>query len=188
NCPPAAHLFVTPVASRDLNTTFTFDASGSSDPDRGDTITYSWDFGDGTTMSGPAVITHRYATHGDFTAAVTVTDNHGASDMATVPVTTNHNPPTLILTPNKSGLHAVGDPITITATATDENGTTIPANKIQWAPVLHHCPAGVASGQCHIHPQDTPTGAIYHTVVPDHGDDSYLEFKATATDANGYST
>jgi len=187
DCPPFASAFVTPVASRNLATEFRFDASASTDPDPGDSLTFSWDFGDGTAAVG-AVVTHRYLTHGDFTARVTVTDNLGVSDAASVHVTTNHDPPTLTLAPNRSGSYSVGDPVTITATAVDENGNSIPANRIQWAPVLHHCPTGVASGFCHIHPQDTPTGTTYTTTVPDHGDDSYLEFIATATDSLGLST
>ena len=55
--------------------------------------------------------------------------------------------------------------------------------------MLHHCPAGVGTGQCHIHPQGDGDGhRLLSTVVPDHGDDSYLEFLATAIDSNGYST
>ncbi len=187
NCPPVVSATATPVASSDLNTNFHFDASASYDPDPGDTIQFRWDFGDGQTATGP-VVNHRYDRKGDWPATVRVTDNHGTSDTLGVPVTTNHDPPTLTLTPNKSGLYAVGDPITITATARDENGVTIPGSSIRWAPVLHHCPAGVGSGGCHIHPQDTPTGSVYTTVVPDHGDDSYLEFRASVVDSNGYST
>jgi len=112
NCPPAASAFATPIASTDLNTTFTFDASASSDPDPGDTLSFEWDFGDGTGTSG-AVVTHKYSSHGDFNAVVTVTDDHGVSDAAAVPVTTNHDPPTLTLTPNKSGPYSVGDAVKI---------------------------------------------------------------------------
>jgi hypothetical protein len=186
-CPPAASAFVTPAASTNLTTQFRFDASASTDPDPAASLSFTWDFGDGTGAGG-AVVTHQYPTHGDFTATVAVTDSHGLSDSASVAVTTNHDPPTLTLTPNKSGLYSVGDPITVTAAATDENSNPIPGDRIKWAPVLHHCPAGVATGQCHIHPQDTPTGTTYNTIVPDHGDDSYLEFVATATDSNGLST
>jgi hypothetical protein len=186
DCPPVASAIVTPTASKNLSTQFTFDGSASVDSD-GTIVSYHWDFGDGQSKDG-AVVTHAYATNDDFIATLTVTDNQGASDTTTVAVTTNHNLPTITLTPNKPGLYSVGDPVVITAKARDENGNTIPGSSIQWAPVLHHCPAGVASGQCHIHPQDTPTGTTYSSVVPDHGDDSYLEFVATATDSNGFSS
>lgn len=54
-----------------------FDASQSSDPD-GSITGYSWDFGDGTTGSG-ATVQHTYATSGDFTASLVVTDDKGAT-------------------------------------------------------------------------------------------------------------
>ena len=58
-----------------------FDGSGSSDPDAGDTITYSWDLnGDGTfgdsTAQKPS---YTYTTAGTYNAVLKVTDNHGAS-------------------------------------------------------------------------------------------------------------
>ncbi len=185
NCSPVASATVSPPAGPP-STQFTFDGSGSTDSD-GTIVTYHWDFGDGQSKNG-AVVTHTYGSANSFTATLTVTDNDGDSGTATVPVTTLHSPPTIALTPNKSGLYSVGDAIKITATAKDDSGTTIPGSSIRWAPVLHHCPAGVASGECHIHPQDTPTGTSYSTVVPDHGDDSYLEFVATATDGHGLSS
>ncbi len=184
NCPPSVSAFVDPPASRDLNTDFRFDATASYDPEGGP-VTVFWDFGDGATATGP-VVTHRYA-RGDFTATVRVTDSQGASDTLTLPVTTNHSLPTLTLTPGKSSPYVVGDPVTMTATARDENNVNLTGSSLTWAPILHHCPLGVETGQCHIHPQGLGTGNVYQTVVPDHGDDSYLEFVVTARDSNGFS-
>ncbi len=68
----------------DLSCTFT--GSTSSDPDS-DTLTYSWDFGDGTssTAANPA---HNYASPGGSKDVVlTVSDGHGLSDTDTVTVT-----------------------------------------------------------------------------------------------------
>jgi len=48
-----------------------FSASGS-DPD-GDALTYTWDFGDGTTANFP-IVSHRYERNGFFTVVVTVSD------------------------------------------------------------------------------------------------------------------
>jgi hypothetical protein len=50
-----------------------FDGSASSDPD-GNALTYSWNFGDGTTGSG-ALASHAYTTGGLFNVLLTVTDN-----------------------------------------------------------------------------------------------------------------
>ena len=66
-----------------------FDGSASSDPDALDTLTYNWDFGDGTasTDTTAATVTHLYAAPGTFTATLTVRDNHGEmSAPATVQV------------------------------------------------------------------------------------------------------
>jgi glucose/arabinose dehydrogenase len=69
--------------------TVKFDGSASSDPDASDTLTYVWDFGDGTTSSETtaATVTHVYSSAGTFTSTLTVRDNHGAtSGPATVSI------------------------------------------------------------------------------------------------------
>ncbi len=52
-----------------------FDAGRSSDPD-GDSLSYSWDFGDGQTASGKKV-THVYKTGGNYISKLTVDDGRG---------------------------------------------------------------------------------------------------------------
>jgi hypothetical protein len=60
---------------------------GSNDPD-GDTLTYSWAFGDATGGSG-ASTTHAYATAGTYTASVTVSDGRGSTVNSNVAVVIN---------------------------------------------------------------------------------------------------
>ncbi len=62
-----------------------FDASASSDPD-GTITLYIWDFGDGNVTAGQQVV-HVYQTAGNYTATLTVTDNDGATDTASVAIT-----------------------------------------------------------------------------------------------------
>jgi len=59
----------------------TFDGSGSADPN-GDTLTYSWDFGDGSTGSGVSP-THSYAAAGTYTVSLVVNDTLLDSAIAT---------------------------------------------------------------------------------------------------------
>jgi PKD repeat protein len=56
----------------------TFNAAASSDPYPGGSISsYSWSWGDGTPTSGGATPTHTYLAPGEYTVALTVTDNYG---------------------------------------------------------------------------------------------------------------
>jgi PKD repeat protein len=48
--------------------------SGSTDPNSGQTLTYSWNFGDGTSGSGPTP-SHTYAAAGIYIVSLTVTDD-----------------------------------------------------------------------------------------------------------------
>lgn len=59
--------------------TVEFDGEGSTDD--GTIVAYDWDFGDGTTGSGPAP-THAYNVEGTYNVTLTVTDDTGAVDSA----------------------------------------------------------------------------------------------------------
>jgi PKD repeat protein len=74
---PVAVVTATPI-SGPSPLAVTFDGSGSYDPD-GNIISYSWDFGDGSTGTG-VIVTHTYLTGGNFTARLTVADNDGNID------------------------------------------------------------------------------------------------------------
>ncbi len=62
-----------------------FDASGTNDSD-GTIVSYAWDFGDGINGTG-ATPSHTYTAAGSYTAEVTVTDDDGATDTASVLIT-----------------------------------------------------------------------------------------------------
>ena len=74
-----------------------FSAAGSFDPE-GDTLTYSWDFGDGGSPTSPsqnATATHTYQSGGTFTAVVSVDDgvNGPVTASATVDIVVVNLPP-----------------------------------------------------------------------------------------------
>ncbi len=62
----------------------TFDGGSSFDSD-GDIVSYEWNFDDGTTGTGP-VPTHSYTAGGVYDVTLTVTDDDGATDEATIQV------------------------------------------------------------------------------------------------------
>lgn len=74
-----------------VNERVMFDASES----KGRGLSYSWDFGDGTTVEGSSKMTHEYAKGGDYTVRVTVDDKNGttcSSDSATSRIKINTPP------------------------------------------------------------------------------------------------
>lgn len=92
NTNPVADLVATPTTGI-TPLEVLFDASGSSDADN-DALTYTIDYGDGTSGSG-VTSTHSYTT-GDYIATVIVDDGNGGTDSASVNITVNDdviNPP-----------------------------------------------------------------------------------------------
>ena len=166
-----------------------FDGSGSSDPDAGDTLTYRWTFGDGTPIVTTATPTtsHTYTSQGPFTATLTVLDQDGASSSASLPLDPGNTAPNVAFTsPSESDRFAVGDAITLSATATDpEDGSLGPGN-LSWRVLRHH--------DAHTHPFLAPTtgnGLVIAQPAPEDlgsGVDGYLQIQLTATDSRGLST
>jgi len=81
--PPVA--VIASPSSAPVNTSVTFDGTGSTDPD-GTVVAWAWTFGDGTTGTG-SVVTHSYSTTGTFNVTLTVTDNSGNTGVATTQIT-----------------------------------------------------------------------------------------------------
>lgn len=80
NVAPVA-LFNSSIQDRSV----TVDASGSYDPD-GTIVTYAWTFGDGAVADGVSAA-HDYASPGDYTITLTVTDNGSLTSSVTTVVT-----------------------------------------------------------------------------------------------------
>jgi PKD repeat protein len=69
-----------------------FSAVGSKDPDTGDTITYRWDWGDGTPVGTQASTSHAFAAAGTYTVTLTVTDGWGKATTVNRQVTVTTPP------------------------------------------------------------------------------------------------
>lgn len=101
--PPVANIQTVPDPPQGTAPlTVNFSASESYDPDGG-ALTYLWDFGDGNSNTDENTV-HTYSTPGSYTAVLTVTDDEGDSDSASVDVWVfpENCPPVAVLntTPN----------------------------------------------------------------------------------------
>ncbi len=175
-----APVAVATVTTDPATRTVTFNAAGSSDLD-GDPLSYRWSFGDGSAGTGRRV-THTYPVPGEtFEARLTVTDALGAASGVNVTVTPSNHSPVLTLKKPRRARFAVGDPIRLSAAATDsEDG----ALAVRWTTAIVHC--GEAT-TCHRHPGTGKRGARWAGTFPDHPD-SRLEITASARDSAGVQT
>jgi PKD repeat protein len=82
NLPPAAAIATSQLVGTGLSVTFNGTASADSD---GLITDYRWTFGDGDTAQIP-LVSHLYATPGSYVVTLTVTDDDGASDTASITV------------------------------------------------------------------------------------------------------
>jgi glucose/arabinose dehydrogenase/chitodextrinase len=164
-----------------------FDASGSSDPNAGDTLTYEWDFdGDGTTDATGPTASHTYGSAGNVVARLTVRDQGGLTGTDTVTIGAGNSPPVATIDAPAAALRwKVGDQIAFAGHASDgQQGELAPA-ALSWSLVMRHC---VTTNSCHSHAIQDYAGVDAGTFnAPDHEYPSHLELTLTATDAGGLS-
>ena len=186
NRTPTAAVAAAPSSSDPL--TVDFDGSGSTDPD-GDALTYLWDFGDGSTATTTApTTTHAYAAAGSYTATLKVRD---AGGLNSAPAQTTVNPgdaaPAPTITAPAAGLlFQVGQEITLSGGATDDEDGPVPDASLSWEVIRHH-------NDSHTHPYFSGTGNNLTFAAPPPEDlaatgaGNYLEIRLTATDSGGNS-
>ena len=176
-----------PVAKAAATPTFgysplsvSFSSAGSKNAGGG-SLSYLWDFGDGTTSTA-ANPSHTYtsSTVRTFTARLTVTNQSGVSSTDTAPVTVGSAPPTpTILAPADGMTVLPGQTITYRGSATDpEDGALGPA-ALKWTVLLHH--------NTHVHTFVGGTGDQGSFMAEDHGDIGSFSYEImlTATDSSG---
>lgn len=165
--------------------TVDFDGTTSSDADGG-TLTYEWDLdGDGayddSTLAKP---TFTYQ-DGSYQVGLRVSDGQGASDTLDAPLTisSGNTPPTATISaPLTSTTWKVGDTISFSGSATDQQDGALAPSRLTWSLVMQHCPASA----CHEHPVRDFAGVAQGSfVAPDHEYPAYLELRLVATDSGG---
>ena len=127
NSPPTIDVPDFPSVRTDNATDFTVTAS---DPDSGDPLTYTWDWGDGSPLESTAsdTATHTYDLQGTYTLEVFVYDgtgiaSHNVSDTGLVTVMSEaNNAPVVVTFEVDNAAPYTGEEITFTGVATDADG------------------------------------------------------------------
>lgn len=182
NQPPVVVADATPkVGQAPLTVAFT--SAGSYDPE-GQTLSYSWAFGDATTstLANPS---HLYSASGTYTALLTVSDGISSSLSSPITIVAGTPPTSQITSPPNGAFFIAGQAIAFSGTATDRLGNPIPASGYTWTILFHH--------ETHVHPGGSYTGVTGGTfVIPSSGHDfsgnTSYEFVLTVTDSDGLHT
>src|SRR3954447_20495441 len=165
-----------------LPLTVNFKGSGSSDPDPGDSIKFSWDFGDGSAISEEADPTHVYTKAGRYTAILKVTDSSGQTSTLSTIITAGNTSPTItVSSPLDGGTFSFGDKIQYKVTVTDPEDPSINCNDVTVTFVLGH--------DTHGHAEQSSQGCtgFLQTVAGDvsHGGNVFGVISASYTDKGG---
>lgn len=157
-------------------------ALASSDPDK-DSLSYSWDFGDGTpAASGPAV-SHIYQA-GQYTAKLSASDPLGASGTTIISVTSGSNRPTAKITRPDRYRYSAGSTVSFAGIGTDKEDGLLPASAFSWSVVFHHAE--------HTHPFLGPVNGVKRGTfqIPRTGEtsaDVFYRVQLTVKDSSGLS-
>jgi glucose/arabinose dehydrogenase len=183
NTLPVANIVATPSSGvPPLNVTL--DGRGSADSDPGATLRYAWDvdndgaFDDGTAATRQVT----FSTRGSKTVRLRVTDNHGATNVASAVVTVGRPPVPTIDTPSATTKWRSGQTISFSGHATDPEDGPLPGSRLSWVVTLHHCSTPT---DCHQHHLEDFAGASGSFVAPDHEYLAKLELQLIATDSDG---
>jgi uncharacterized delta-60 repeat protein len=103
-------------------TSIDFIGSATDPAGTNDTLTYVWDFGDGSATETGTSVSHTYADDGTFTVTLTVSDEDGGSSSTTESITVANVAPTPAID-SVSSLRLEGTSIDFAGSATDPAGT-----------------------------------------------------------------
>ena len=177
-----------PAAVATANPTFgpaplrvTFDGTKSSDPDAGDVLAYSWNFGDSSLPATGSTAVHTYNTAGPFVATLTVTDGRGGSNSATANINVGTVPVGTIDTPAAGKRYNAGDTISFSGSGTDKEDGVLPASAFHWEILFHH--------NTHTHPvlkvDGVKSGSFIIPKVGETSSDVWYRIYLTVNDSTG---
>ena len=167
--------------------TVQFDASQSTDPENG-VLTYSWDFGDGSSISTSVKPTHVFTAPNSspirYNVTLTVTDSLNLSNSTMLIVSVNNTPPIINSTTiDKMNIYANTGNILVTLQADVTDNQTPTAQLIfKWETSLHH--------NTHFHPNPVgtqQTSSFTMSPLPCDNEVYFYQVKLTVTDAQGLS-
>ncbi|HYV84851.1 MAG TPA: PQQ-dependent sugar dehydrogenase [Patescibacteria group bacterium] len=186
NTPPSAVIHASPTDGP-APLTVAFDGGGSADADPGSTLFFAWDLDDDGEFDDGNLPTAvwTYDQPGDYAARLRVTDDDGASTVATVTLSAGNTAPVATIdAPSPDFAWRVGDVVPFAGHGDDTNDGSLGAASMDWDIVLHHCESG--PGTCHDHHIETADGVDSGTfTAPDHEYYTELVFTLTVTDSGG---
>ncbi len=111
--------------------------TGAATDANGDTVSYLWTFGDGTT-STLASPSHTYVSAGTYQAILQVTAGGQSVNANPISVVVGSPPVVVISSPPNGTVFAAGQVITATATASDPGIGPLPSSAITWTVMFRH--------------------------------------------------
>jgi glucose/arabinose dehydrogenase len=163
-----------------------FDGSGSSDPD-GDSLSYTWDFGDESPTTNGVTASHTYTKNGLFDVHLVVDDQKGGTNSATLTIRVGNPPVGKITTPKEEATFNTGDTIKYRGTGTDSEDGALPASAFSWSVRLLHHPE--TDPHHHFHPFQEPIQGVKRGSfqIPEevHDDGVWYRIYLTVTDSDG---